>query len=233
VNLNTLFHAITRPVFDTHFFRRAPCAQAGAASGLVHLFDWSTLDRVLARDAEGNERESDVLVVNRGKILKSQAAPRSLAEARPVMDAGASLVVRRAQTRDTGLGELALNFSHELGGAVQIQLFITPRAGQSFGWHYDAEDVFILQTIGVKNYYFRANTVNPRPSPQRFFDFSAIQRERSPLLTCALAPGDWLYLPAGFWHVAKAEEDSLGISVGLLADRATTSNQPARAIWGA
>ena len=46
-------------------------------------------------------------------------------------------------------------------------------------------------------------------------------RKRPPLvMRCDLAPGDWLYVPSGFWHVARAEADSLSVSIGVAAPTA-------------
>ena len=41
-------------------------------------------------------------------------------------------------------------------GTPQVQVFATPAGTHGFGWHYDLEDVFIAQTAGMKDYYFRA-----------------------------------------------------------------------------
>jgi ribosomal protein L16 Arg81 hydroxylase len=46
------------------------------------------------------------------------------------------------------------------------------------------------------------------------------EKESSPLLRCDLIAGDWLYVPAGYWHVARADEDSLSISIGVAAPTA-------------
>ncbi|MFZ5893897.1 MAG: JmjC domain-containing protein [Myxococcota bacterium] len=179
----------------------------------MSYFDWRTLDHVLRCGVESSQ--SDVLVVRQGRLVPA-LPPRSLRDARLFLDTGASLVVRRAERRNNRLRELAASFADEIPGAAQVQLFITPKGARGFGWHYDAEDVFILQTMGSKNYFFRENTVNPRPSPQPVYDFSAVRRELTPIMTCTLLAGDWLYVPSGWWHVATAQEDSLSISVGLL-----------------
>jgi ribosomal protein L16 Arg81 hydroxylase len=41
--------------------------------------------------------------------------------------------------------------------------------------------------------------------------------ERTPIDEYILQPGDWLYVPSGFWHSAEALEDSISISAGILA----------------
>jgi 50S ribosomal protein L16 3-hydroxylase len=196
------------------FFGRAPFASPDCAQGLVKLFDWDTLDRVLAHPELDRESKSDVLVVKQGRLLPTRP-PRSLAQARLLLAAGSSLVVRHSQQLDPSLGELAARFTREVPGTPQVQLFITPAKQRGFGWHYDAEEVFVVQTVGTKEYFFKENTINPRPAPAPSYDFSGILRERTATLACTLVAGDWLYLPSGWWHAATALEDSLSISVGI------------------
>lgn len=74
--------------------------------------------------------------------------------------------------------------------------------------------MFIAQTIGVKDYFFRANTIEPEaPFPPR--DFGRVRGETSPLMTATLVAGDFLYIPSRWWHMAQCREDSLSISVGV------------------
>jgi ribosomal protein L16 Arg81 hydroxylase len=54
------------------------------------------------------------------------------------------------------------------------------------------------------------------------------QLERTPVIACTLLPGDWLYVPRGYWHVAHAREDSLSLSIGVLTPPARGA-RPARA----
>ena len=46
------------------------------------------------------------------------------------------------------------------------------------------------------------------------------EREQTPTVGATLIPGDWLYVPRGWWHVARAYEDSLSISIGVLSPAA-------------
>jgi ribosomal protein L16 Arg81 hydroxylase len=45
--------------------------------------------------------------------------------------------------------------------------------------------------------------------------FAGYARETSPLQTARLVPGDLLYVPARWWHMALCEVDALSISVGV------------------
>ena len=133
------------------------------------------------------------------------------------MRKGVGICIRHAERHDDALASLAERLESELTGRAQIQLFVTPGGTHGFGWHFDAEEVFILQTAGVKDYYFRENTVSPRV-PSRQPDFSRIRDERTVLQTARLIAGDCLYVPRFWWHMARSVEDSLSISLGLTRD---------------
>jgi ribosomal protein L16 Arg81 hydroxylase len=95
-----------------------------------------------------------------------------------------------------------------------------PGGAAGFGWHYDAEEVFVLQTEGTKHYRLRKNTVNPWPLVETLPDDMQFERESMPLLRCTLNAGDWLYIPTGYWHATQAESDSISLAVGVLAPAA-------------
>lgn len=195
---------------------REPLARPGAAGVTRPLFGWETLDRLLGRP------DLDILVVRNGRESPSPP-PRDRAGRERLLGSGWGVVIRRAERQDPGLAGLARRFADELPGQVHVQLFATPGGGQGFGWHYDAEEVFIVQTWGEKDYFFRRNTIDPEPVPGAQPDFARIRGETTPIMTCSLWPGDWLYLPRGWWHVAKARSDSLSISLGVLPHAAPSS----------
>jgi ribosomal protein L16 Arg81 hydroxylase len=191
--------------FVAHRTGHMPFAQIGVVPEEAQVFDWATLDRVLA------DRAADVLVVRKSELLP-EAPPRSADQVRSLFSRGAGIVVRRAERHDEGLAALAHSFAEELGGSAHVQLFVTPGKTHGFGWHYDEEDVCILQTQGTKTYYFRENTQEVVPGQ---VDFTRFQNETSPLMSCTLDARDMLYLPRHMWHAAKANEDSLSISLGI------------------
>lgn len=195
--------------FVTRHLGSRPHAQPGSAAPLVPWFDWAVLERVLAA------RPPDMLVAARGRLVEAPE-PRDLGDIRRLMKAGLGLVIRKSERLDPQLAELAESFARDVPGEVHVQLYVTPAGTQTFGWHYDWEDVFVAQTVGSKDYHFRANTVardaplSPRP------DFGCVRRETSPLYSALLIPGDWLYIPRRWWHLVRSLEDSLSISIGVL-----------------
>jgi 50S ribosomal protein L16 3-hydroxylase len=194
--------------FRAESLGRAPVAAAGSGLADVGLFAWDGLDRVLQATPA-----PDTIVVARGRHLPLPV-PREVGEARAMMAMGLGFVLRRSQRSDAPIAALADDLARDVPGAVHVQLFVTPGRTHGFGWHYDDEDVFILQTVGVKDYYFRANTVCGDTSAHASV-FGRFVEETSPIHTATLIPGDFLYIPARWWHMAKCREDALSISVGV------------------
>ena len=81
-------------------------------------------------------------------------APRDLDELRAYMRMGIGLAMRHTQKCHPALAAVAAEVGKHVPGEVQVQVFVTPAGTHGFGWHYDAEDVFIAQTVGCKDYYF-------------------------------------------------------------------------------
>lgn len=196
-----------RQAFLKNNFGRWPYARAGAAQMAVPLLGWATLDRVLSSPVP-----TDILTVVAGRLC-DVPAPHSSDEVRTLMARGISTIIRKSERHDDGLRRLAAAFGSVLAGEVHLQLYATPAATYSFGWHYDFEDVFIAQTLGIKHYYMRANTV-ARPGEK--LDFGRIRQEKSQLMAARLLPADWLYIPRRWWHLVKCAENSLSISVGVM-----------------
>ena len=197
--------------FARNHLGKIPFARPAAAMDALPLGTWQTVDAVLA-----SQLPIDVLTVTRGETVQVPQ-PRSRADAARLMAAGVSVVVRAAEKHDAGLAGLVERFERVLPGEVHIQLYATPGGSNSYGWHYDFEDVFIAQTAGVKDYYFRANTVAVDAVLGDTLDFTSVRNERSPLMSARLVAGDWLYLPARWWHLVKCVEESLSISVGVMS----------------
>ena len=199
--------------FARDYLRTQPYASPSSANRAMPIFGWDTLDQLLTRNPP------DVLVVAQGKLLELPS-PRSLGEALDLLTSGVGLVIRRAEKVDDAVAGLAASVTQHIPGEVHVQLIVTPAGTYGFGWHYDDEDVFIVQTEGSKDYFFRDNTVDRERPAGTAPDFTRFGNEASPIGTARLLAGDWLYVPARWWHAAKCIEDSLSISLGIFPDPA-------------
>jgi 50S ribosomal protein L16 3-hydroxylase len=208
----------------THL-QRTPYARPGTAGQAVPLFGWPVLEKVLQ-----SELPLDALTVSGGKLV-DVPRPRSLAQVRALMRRGVSVVVRASERHDAGLAELAASISAALPGEVHVQLYCTPGGTNSYGWHYDFEDVFIVQTLGTKDYYFRDNTVARDTVLGDDLDFTVFRQEKSAIYSAQLLPGDWLYIPSRWWHLVTCKEDSLSISIGVMPPAAFREARRIPAGW--
>lgn len=207
--ISTWIADLPRERFLHEAFQRTPLARPGTARNAIDYLNWDVVERLIAAGA-------DMLVV-RNSALRRDEVPRTFAEAHALFLSGWSIVLRRCERHDPKLAQMARAFGEELEGEVSIQLYVTPKGFHSFSWHYDCEDVFIAQTAGIKEYYLRANTVNPRPRLSAMPANMHYERETSPPMAATLVAGDTLYIPRGWWHAARATEDALSISVGVLS----------------
>ncbi|MBX3442187.1 MAG: hypothetical protein KF774_07250 [Planctomyces sp.] len=189
-------------------YLRLPFALADGCRGLTTLGDRTALARLLAQP------EVDGIAGRGGQRWEAERSPRP-DEVDALLAEGYTIGVRRAHRNDPALAELAAAFQQDFAADVDVHLYCTPANAPGFGWHYDAEEVFILQTQGSKEWRLRKNTVNPWPLMETLPADMRYERELMPVMTCRLQAGDWLYIPAGYWHCTQAGEESLSLSVGL------------------
>jgi ribosomal protein L16 Arg81 hydroxylase len=203
---------VPKQQFVGEYFHKLPYSRSSGEAELCRLGDWAMLDRVLSADAV------DVMVVERGRRTDAET-PRSAEAAQTLIADGCTVLIRHAERHDEALAELARGFQADFAAPVNVHVYATPGGQFGFGWHYDAEDVFILQTAGSKEYSLRKNTVNPWPIEETLPRDMRYEREIMPLMRCRLSAGDWLYIPAGYWHLAeaKSEETAISLAVGVMS----------------
>ena len=209
MNLQTLLG--DRPVqqFVADYYQRLPYSAASLAAPLRELGSWEAMTALLG------DSEADVLVCRRNE-QHAGPRPKSADEARRLVDDGFTLLVRHAERHDPRLARLAAEFADDFAAPVNVHFYCTPAGQYGFGWHYDAEEVFIVQTAGRKEYSLRKNTVNPWPIEETLPADMRYEREIMPLVRCELAAGDWLYIPSGYWHMGQSRELALSLAIGVM-----------------
>jgi len=185
-----------REFFERHF-TRAPFAMPDQAT--LYVQDFSDADFA----AMVEDSRSLLRIVRDGHLVHDRAR-LSWVEAQAYYRGGHTLLVRHAERASAKLQALAEAFARVFHAPVDIQVYLTPDKSQAFGWHYDLEEVFIIQVQGCKEYTVRQNTLNPWPVWDNLPAEMHYDRETSRVrLTCRLEAGDWLDIPSGWWHIAE------------------------------
>jgi ribosomal protein L16 Arg81 hydroxylase len=209
-----IFQELLGPVpvseFLQHNFARVPFAMPDRAGRYKHHFTEADFAAMVEHS------RTIVRIVHNGRLVQDNAR-LSWAEAQAYHRRGHTLLVRYAETSSVKLHALAEEFAHFFHAPVDIQVYLTPDNSQAFGWHYDLEEVFIIQVQGCKEYTIRQNTVNPLPVWDNMPADMHYDRETSRIrMTCRLEAGDWLYIPSGWWHIARTQAESIHLSIGVM-----------------
>jgi 50S ribosomal protein L16 3-hydroxylase len=197
-DIQSIFGHVPLATFVAEYLHRLPFTLPGSAAIACELGTWDSLGTMLGPP------EGDVLAVREGRWYDGPPLTE-LSSVRGLVDDGHTVFVRHAERHHPGLAELAGAFEKAFFGPVNIHVFVTPAGAPGFSWHYDAEDVFIIQTQGAKEYSLRKNTVNPWPLEETLPADMHYERELMPLMRVLLKPGDLLYIPCGYWHKAEAK----------------------------
>ncbi len=200
---------ISAAEFFSTYYGRTPLLRRAAAQWVNPIATEQLCERLVRSD------QVDFLAVRDGKPFAGKRP--QLGEAHELFSTGYTWVMRDAERGDPGLAEFGRALASEIHGSLHLHVYRTPRAHGGFGWHFDPEEVFFFQTAGRKVLRVQENTLHPKPLHDQMPTQLQPSSERTPIDEYILQPGDWLYVPSGFWHSAEALEDSISISVGILA----------------
>jgi 50S ribosomal protein L16 3-hydroxylase len=213
MKVQSLFGEFQLCRFIDEHLHRLPLALPNVCQEIQPLGTWPCLASLLAAPGV------DVMVVHQGTRHEGPA-PTDLQSAQRLCAHGCTIVVRHAERHNDEIARLAAAFVETFHCPVNVHVYATPPDCHGFSWHYDAEDVFILQTAGEKEYVLRKNTVNPWPLEEAIPADMQYDRELMPLMRVLLRAGDLLYIPCGYWHRAYAlpsEETAISLAVGIMS----------------
>ncbi len=210
MSISRILAELSPAEFTRDYYFKQPFSQRGSAVGLAELGTWDAVREIL--DVDG----ADFFLARQGQRWDGAHTP-GYEEVRGLHEQGYTLVIRHAERQHAGLRELAAGFVRDFRAPVNIHVYCTPAENFGFAWHYDAEDVFFVQTTGSKEYSIRKNTVNPWPTEETLPADMRYEREIMPMMRCLLEAGDWLYLPAGYWHMGKSEAPAITLAIGVMS----------------
>jgi len=211
-------------LFLDRFWGRAPLHRAGAdPSGFADLFSLDEVDRLVS----ASPRSPAFRLVRDGRPLEparytrtarigGQSVPGVADPAAVFAEfaGGATIVFQGLQRSCRPLAGFCRALELELSHAVQANAYVTPAGARGLGVHYDTHDVFVLQVAGSKQWsVYEPVLVDPLPSQP----WKATATDDRPCLSVELQAGDSLYVPRGFLHSAKAQENlSVHLTIGVV-----------------
>lgn len=203
---------MSRQQFEEKYLFKKPFAVPHKAGRFRRVVTWELLSEVL-----GNGH-NDSWLPQRGRLPEDPELSKgvlTIEQAQKSFVAGRTVLLRHAERSSSKLEEIAGAFHQVFGRPIDIQVYCTPAGEEGFDWHYDSEDVFVIQSAGAKEFRLRENKL-PREKLKIPCDFSSFPARASHQeMRCLLEPGDWLYIPAGCWHKARALRPSFHLSVGV------------------
>ncbi len=129
---------------------------------------------------------------------------------------GATLILRGLERYHPAIAAFCGALAADIGHPVRANAYVTPANARGHGIHYDLHDVFVLQCAGRKHWtVHERQIVDPLPGegvdPRvRAEDLGAV------VLADVLEPGDSLYIPRGWPHLAStAGEASTHLTLGV------------------
>lgn len=131
---------------------------------------------------------------------------RELRELRELRD-GSTVRVAHIERYLPSLSRFCRGLEQVLHIPIRANLYMTPPFSQGFQPHYDLDDIFVVQVLGQKQWYWHSGYANQADLPNADMGFDAarhaLSRPPTPIL---LRCGDVLYLPRGFMHEARTNE---------------------------
>jgi hypothetical protein len=140
-----------------------------------------------------------------GRLLNGSAVTRHIA-------AGATLVINKVDELLPDVRALVESCEKAFHIYVSANLYAGWRTDKAFEEHWDRHDTLILQVRGSKDWTVWAPT---RLHPLHD-DPMGDAPSSEPVWQGTLSDGDVLYMPRGWWHVARPRDElSLHLTVGL------------------
>lgn len=131
---------------------------------------------------------------------------------------GCTIVVNNVHQRHPGMAALARDIEIAVGQPVGANVYLSPPRAQGLAPHFDNHDVLVVQCEGRKTWKVFDPLVE-LPLPDQHFDVREEQLG-PPIAEYVLEPGDVLYLPRGYVHVAMTDDlRSLHVTFGMSAYR--------------
>lgn len=198
--LAELVSPLTEAEFLAHLReRKLVHVRSANKGGYSELFSWEALRHVIQQGAYPRRDYFRVL-------KESQPAPIErwlvggkidMARLEECLTDGFSIIINHLEEHLPALETLCQNLSANLLENTSVNSIVSSGAEGAFRLHYDFEDLIILQLEGRKRWQIFGP---PVLNPVRRMPKPVPPQAGPPIFDEVLEPGDFLFVPAGFWH---------------------------------
>lgn len=120
---------------------------------------------------------------------------------------GATIRVAHIEHYLPSLSRFCRGLEKVLHMPIRANLYMTPPFSQGFQPHYDLDDIFVVQMLGQKEWFWHSAYANQAALPNADIPFDSAKHTAigspKPIL---MKTGDVLYLPRGFMHEVRTNE---------------------------
>lgn len=200
---------------NQNILSKAPYAAPFKAEAFKGLISWALLEEIFVSG------HKDCWLPRHGLLPEEKelnTGRLTIEQAKKGFEQGRTVLIRHAERAHPILNAVAEDFFRLFHAPIDIQIYCTPAEQEGFNWHYDIEEVFVIQSQGQKEFRLKQNTVCPNPQfmPK---DLEFEKETTKSEIRCLLEAGDWMFIPSGYWHKARAITDSFHMSVGLMKNQ--------------
>ncbi|HEY6169179.1 MAG TPA: cupin domain-containing protein [Verrucomicrobiae bacterium] len=205
--LTRLLGDLTPDQFRQIYYGRSPLLLRGHVAWAREIFTWSDLNHLL---------NTSVIPHSTMRLSRKGAPSVEVSDALSVIEAcrqGSSLVINTIHLFSQSIGRFSRALERDLGEPINVNMYLSSADNPAFACHYDCHDIMLLQLEGHKRWKVFEPTIQ---SPLFDMKHHGVQAPSEPILDVTLAPGDFLYVPRGFWHEVVAVGGlSLHLTVGI------------------
>ncbi|MEW5985416.1 MAG: cupin domain-containing protein [Chloroflexota bacterium] len=214
-----LIAPLTATTFFDKYWEKQPLLITGREPDYyANLFTMSEVGPLLFRGQPGEDLQ---LAKDHERLPPLQ--PFDPLKVRQLYHAGYSIVLNYVFRRHEKLSLFCRSLEDSFHCTVGANLYLTPRNSRGFKAHYDEHDVIVLQIDGTKKWYVfdHCTPLLPGKGYSKVLpaEYGQPLPEAQPPLQQEfwLKPGDCLYLPRGFVHMAHTGPDthSLHLTFGV------------------
>lgn len=205
--LDRILAPLTIDDFLTTYSGRKAVHIPGESGKFESLYAWNEINTVLNDMRPSFE---GVRLVHETESLPQQELRRMshwLAK-------GATLIINHVQHIDPIAEQFAEALANDVNSSVNINCYVSFPSKQGFDCHYDTHDVFVIQTVGTKAWkVFEPSRQFPLDRDATTEKSKYEKPKEGEYLSCALTPGDVLYIPRGHWHYALSSQPCVHLTV--------------------